>query len=359
MCDFDLSFGDTSGYDAPLARVISVKVPPFSRVAGVMPVHRFLQGIGAPAERIAKRAGLSTEQFDCPDALIPFHPTRGYFSAAARAAGIPNLGALAAFSAPVSGFGSYGHALFGSPTLYDAVRLAGRLLPTFCSAYRAWYLEDGERIWFCERYSSVADDDCAQLDAFTLATMVNSIREIVGADWRPDQVRVPERARTAINGIDTWADTEIEFTGDLMAVAFPRRLLSAQLPDIGSPSADDAITALRRAAPPRDFLDAISAIIRTSTATGPSTLNRVAAAAGTSARSLQRRFAASNVTFSDFVARTRLSHARDLLRDPEVKTIDVAFELGYSDPANFTRAFRRWTGVSPREYRVSLTDAPG
>jgi AraC-like DNA-binding protein len=38
---------------------------------------------------------------------------------------------------------------------------------------------------------------------------------------------------------------------------------------------------------------------------------------------------------------------------PAVKIVDVACELGYSDPANFTRAFNRWTGESPRECRGS------
>jgi hypothetical protein len=40
-----------------------------------------------------------------------------------------------------------------------------------------------------------------------------------------------------------------------------------------------------------------------------------------------------------------------LLENPDVKLIEVAFELGYSDPAHFTRAFRRWAGVAPREFR--------
>jgi AraC-like DNA-binding protein len=39
------------------------------------------------------------------------------------------------------------------------------------------------------------------------------------------------------------------------------------------------------------------------------------------------------------------------LEDPDIQLNDLAFELGYTKPANFTRAFKRWVGVSPSEFR--------
>ncbi|HET6303220.1 MAG TPA: helix-turn-helix domain-containing protein [Myxococcota bacterium] len=40
-----------------------------------------------------------------------------------------------------------------------------------------------------------------------------------------------------------------------------------------------------------------------------------------------------------------------MLRDPGVKIIEISAQLGYRDSANFTRAFRRWTGVAPQVFR--------
>jgi hypothetical protein len=48
-----------------------------------------------------------------------------------------------------------------------------------------------------------------------------------------------------------------------------------------------------------------------------------------------------------------------LTDDPSVKLIDIAFEIGYTDPSQFSKAFRRWTGASPREYRRRLTHLSG
>ena len=77
----------------------------------------------------------------------------------------------------------------------------------------------------------------------------------------------------------------------------------------------------------------------------------MAEAAGTSARSLQRRLAASGLRFGRLVDEARFQAASRLLRDPSIRIVDVSAELGYTDAANFTRAFRRWAGVSPLSFR--------
>jgi AraC-like DNA-binding protein len=48
---------------------------------------------------------------------------------------------------------------------------------------------------------------------------------------------------------------------------------------------------------------------------------------------------------------TSFSEAQRMLGDPDRRVIDVALDLGYSDHAHFTRAFERWTGIPPREFR--------
>jgi AraC-like DNA-binding protein len=57
------------------------------------------------------------------------------------------------------------------------------------------------------------------------------------------------------------------------------------------------------------------------------------------------------VTFARVVARARVDGTQQRLDEPARKVIDVALDLGYSDPAHFTRAFARWTGFAAREFR--------
>jgi AraC-like DNA-binding protein len=72
-------------------------------------------------------------------------------------------------------------------------------------------------------------------------------------------------------------------------------------------------------------------------------------------RTLQRRLAAHGVSFNELIDQIRFDMAKQLLEDKVISVTDISGELGYTDPASFTRAFRRWAGVSPRQHRKLLS----
>ena len=84
---------------------------------------------------------------------------------------------------------------------------------------------------------------------------------------------------------------------------------------------------------------------------GVHSLERVAAALHVSPRTLKRQLAAEGVSFSMLVERERRERAMILLGSAQLSIKEVAERLGYSNVANFTRAFHRWTGTTPGEHR--------
>jgi AraC-like DNA-binding protein len=91
----------------------------------------------------------------------------------------------------------------------------------------------------------------------------------------------------------------------------------------------------------------ISEVIRL----GDPTLPSAAARLGISRRSLQRHLEIQELTYSDLVDEVRYEIARSLLATTELDVAEIGATLGYRDPSSFSRAFMRWAGVSPREYR--------
>jgi YesN/AraC family two-component response regulator len=63
-------------------------------------------------------------------------------------------------------------------------------------------------------------------------------------------------------------------------------------------------------------------------------------------------------TFSELLARTRMSKAADLLMDGRYRAQEIGAMVGYADPKNFARAFRRFHGSSPRDFKRSRCGSP-
>jgi AraC-like DNA-binding protein len=73
----------------------------------------------------------------------------------------------------------------------------------------------------------------------------------------------------------------------------------------------------------------------------------------TSVRTLQRHLALAGLTYSKLIEYVRFEAASEMLGNPNLKIIDIAYTLGYEDPSHFSRAFRRIAGLSPREFRLA------
>jgi len=101
-----------------------------------------------------------------------------------------------------------------------------------------------------------------------------------------------------------------------------------------------------------DFYRLVSQVVAAALAEdGPPGLPMVARRLRTSLRTLQRRLGVVGLTYGGVLEHVRCQLAEQMLTNPGRKIGEVARALGYSDPGHFARAFRRWTGVTPRDFR--------
>jgi AraC-like DNA-binding protein len=83
-------------------------------------------------------------------------------------------------------------------------------------------------------------------------------------------------------------------------------------------------------------------------------MQAVARSLGISVRSLRRRLDEEGVSYTGLLNEARATLAKRMLDDPHRSIYETAFAMGFSDPSAFHRAFKRWTGMTPTQYRHSL-----
>lgn len=103
-----------------------------------------------------------------------------------------------------------------------------------------------------------------------------------------------------------------------------------------------------------DFVNLLRMILQPYLSGGRPDLSIVAEIVGMSTRTLQRRLQQSGSSYSEVLQEARFDLARSLLDDPGAKIIDVAMTSGYESQQHFTRAFRRFTGLTPTRYRRAM-----
>jgi AraC-like DNA-binding protein len=91
---------------------------------------------------------------------------------------------------------------------------------------------------------------------------------------------------------------------------------------------------------------------------GRSDIEGAARLAGLGMQAFQRLLRGEGLTYRKLLDRARLMRARALLYETNQTVTEIAFTLGYTDHANFTRAFKRWQGCSPSVYRMTTTTEP-
>jgi AraC-like DNA-binding protein len=322
--------------------------------AGILsPVASYVERGGGSASALLVRNGLPAWVLHDPELLIPMPGLVRLLADAASARGAA-AGAEAGQSADVATFGMLGRLICAGSMLGGALEALVEHQSAFMSIGRVWVAPHGADVELCHAFPRV-DDRWQQTTHYALGLMIAIVRRAAGPSWRPAAVRSQADRRDALAGVESLADAAIAYAQPITSIVVPRDLLTKPLPAFTQPTAPE-IDGWRAAAPAIDFARSIGQIIETLSCDGFPRIETTASTIGTSVRTLQRQLAKAGFTHEQLLARSRCAVATALLEKTDSKILDIALDLGYSDHAHFTRAFRRWTGHSPQEFRQHRTN---
>ena len=312
-----------------------------------------METCGVSADYYFKKVNLPTK-VDDPESLVPLLPFYNLINTVAINENIPDFGSRIARITPWHNVASLGPLIRNSNSLEE-------LLTTFCDIASGQsspvifsVKDEGGYTSFCYTNTLHFKGEI-QMELYRITSMIQLVQLAASAVWRPEVIRLKMPKSDIVDASPLLTGSEIRFSQPDSAITIPKDFL--QLPvqidipkNIKTDQTDQADLNI-------EFIKSISQIISTYVLTNNTSLEEIADATGMSARTLQRRLTDNGLKFHDLLDQEKFEHAKEMLQQSQVPITEIAEALGYSDAAHFTRAFRRWSGVSPTDYKKKLVDS--
>ena len=189
----------------------------------------------------------------------------------------------------------------------------------------------------------------------TLATVTTLCRNIASPEFNPTAIEFQHDEPDDISEHQRLVRCPIKFGASLnkLSVASTNLSLPIAKADAGLCALlDRHAEELLAKFPPRDSLvDRVRSIIASEFRGGDPSLEHVADQLGLTPRTLQRKLQELGASHNELLEQMRRQLAMQYLREREMAICEVAYLLGFSESSSFHRAFKRWTGLTPKEFR--------
>ncbi len=310
------------------------------------PVAEIVERSGGSVERLFRRAELPLRLISEPDRLILLKDQLNLVECAAREIGDETLAARLSTKAGFAGLGSYAREVNATSHLGRALVRAGETIgPMLQSSTTLTLVRSGRFAKWTYRVTDPVEIGRQRNEMLAIGYMPDLVRRFAGASWVPTRVELPGPPIAAKSAVEAILRCEIVH-GEAAAIAFPTELL-----DLANPRSQDREPTDAAELPESDDVVAcVEHLIGLGLLERRPVIDWICRRMEVSRRSLQRRLGSRRTSFNAILRRVLVARASELLGSGASAT-EVAFEVGYSDPAHFTRALRRWTGRTPREWQ--------
>ncbi|KGM39735.1 hypothetical protein JY96_06035 [Aquabacterium sp. NJ1] len=314
---------------------------------------------GVEQAALLQMAGLRMDALDDPEALLAAPDYAALIYHALRMTGDPCFGIELGMHVPPTLFGFLGLALICADTLHEALEVGVRFSPLgsrFMAISPDWR-DDGVVLTFTEKMPLGFAHQFAVES--TIAAWLNCAQHLGGHRVQEGHLQHAHisltwpRPAAFVRYEKCLPRTSFECKANQLFI--PHQLLATRLTMAQPLAARQARAQCEQELAKvhlssESFSAAVADALHLSDDGFPS-LPQVAERMNLSPRTLARRLERQGVNFRDVVNERRRLEALNLLRSSSMRIDDIALRLGYLNPANFTRAFKRWTGETPSAYR--------
>lgn len=323
------------------------------RIGLVSAIPSVLASLGVNPAEVLDEVGLDLKLFDSPDNRISYLARGRLLAHCAQRTACPHIGLLVGQQADLHSFGLLGLLARTAPDAGGALRsLVRHFQYQARGAVLALEVDGDLAVLSYESYQprAAATD---QVGDGAIAIAFNILRELCGRDWMPIELRLAHREPADLGPFRRFFQAPIRFDAEQYAVLFSARWLARALPVTDADLRhllEEQIDKLEKQHED-DFPEQVRSVLRHALVADLSGANQIAALFSVDRRTLNRRLNARGTSFRELADEIRFEITRQMLTDSAMDIVQIAALLNYANASAFTRAFRRWSGTTPAQWR--------
>jgi AraC-like DNA-binding protein len=326
---------------------------PTALAVSTAPLRATLQGYGIDFDALARRAGLDPSLLSRPNARYPAARIQRLWEFAAAECGDPLLGFKVGAITPPGVFHALGLGIVSSTSVLAALRRVERYSSVVSTNGRLTVVEHEGTVGLESRPGDMTIMPTTHcVDAMVVA-LCRLLEQCSGPSAIPARVVFMRPRAAPAETYRALLGCPVEFDGEHISILFDAETAARPLLGGNSALAAEADRLAERYVAELTVDPTVARVrnlLLRAIQSGDVDQDGIARSLNQSPSTLQRRLRKAGTSYQDLLDATRRDLALDYLRQGRHSLADITFLVGFSDQANFTRAFRRWTGKSPRSY---------
>ena len=323
-------------------------------------VNRFYQGLvewGVSEDKLFTISKLKLKDLKDADARIPFEQYMNLGRTAPELTGTPDIGLILGRKARFEDIGLVFQLANNCGTVRESLIQTVRYSNLGNEVSSAIFEESGKLAEWAEHYINSAYL-CIPLVEFECCQKLEILKFVLGEDFKPVRAEFQYAPPGYADKYGKVFQSPVLFRQGKSGIVFENKFLSLPNPnpqpyirEILSQHAEKLIAELDQS---RLFQDKVRKIIIRHLDSGEANMETISSELNLSSRTVYRKLQEENISYKSLLSDVKKQLAQAYLKETSFTIADISHRLGFSEASAFHRAFKRWFGANPSQYRQKV-----
>ncbi|MCC1495395.1 AraC family transcriptional regulator [Alcanivorax sp. 1008] len=318
--------------------------------------YKAMQNAGVDADAVLAKVGLDKSILTLPELRTPHDAQEWFWQAMEEVSGDPHVGLHIGPHMPIFKGQVLEYLFLSSPTFGEGLKRALDYQRLLSDAANAELVDHGERMFLKQMLWS---RKLAHLNECASVGVIKFFSFVTDGAFIPIEVHFSHPRHADQREYERVFGCPVKFEMRDVGIFFDRKLMDLpsahhepELLQLHERLASEQMARLEK----QDLVYQVSRLVAELLESGHANLEEVAARLGIKPRQLRTRLADAGTNFNQLVAEYRCKLAKRLLAGTDENIDEIVYLTGFSEPSTFYRAFKRWVGMTPIEYRKLKSD---